>query len=257
MPRHQQQERVDVAAPFAARPPVQARRPARPVTGGDRSQCGAGGDRRPLRDQRRDGFVSGAQPVGVLHRHHTATGEHPGEHHGARCGGEHRGARGGGEVDAPVAGAEAVRRLPERHLDRRVRPQRPAVGRGAPVGVRWAGARTRGARRAGPARRRNRSEQGPGPGRGRCTRGRHEQQRDQRDEQPSRGLRGAHRPPSSASCPRLPAACRPDPVHASTVGGRCPQRKPRSRGCGCPPSMWTTGAQAGVRRKTDGVPGVC
>lgn len=256
MPWHQQQERVDVTAPVAACPPVQARRPARPVTGGDRSQRGARGDRRPLRDQRRHGFVGGPKPVGVLHRHHTATGEHPGEHHGARCGGEHRGARGGGEVDAPVAGAEAVRRLPERHLDRRVRPQRPAVGRCAPVGgVRWADAR--GAGRAGPALRRNRSEQGSGPGRCRCTRGLHEQQREQCDEQPSRGLRGAHRPPSSTSCARLPPACRPEPVHASTVGERCPQRKPRTRGCGWLTSMWTTRAQAGVRRKADGVPGVC
>ena len=252
MPGHQQEERVDVAAPFAPRPPVQARRPARPVTGGERSQRGARGDRRPLRDRGRHGFVGGPQPVGVLHRHHTATGEHPGEHHGSRCGSEHRGTRCRGEVDAPVPGAEAVRRLPERHLDRRVRPQRPAVDRGAHGG----GVR-RGARRAGPARRRNRSGQGSGPGRGRCTRGLHEQQREQRDEQPSRGLRGAHRPPSSASCARLPPACRPDPVHASTVGQRCPQRKPRPRGCGCPASMWTTRVPGGVRRKTDGVPGVC
>jgi hypothetical protein len=66
--RHQQQERVEVAAPLTAHPPVQAGRPAGSVAGGDRAQHGPRSDRRPGADGRDHRLVGGPQPVRVLQR---------------------------------------------------------------------------------------------------------------------------------------------------------------------------------------------
>jgi hypothetical protein len=119
--RHQEQERVEVAAPLAAHPPVQAGRPAGSVAGGDRAQHGPRSDRCPGADGRDHRFVGGPQPVRVLQRDDAAAGEEVGEHHGARRGGDHGAARRRRQVHPAMARAEPVRRLAERGRDRRHR----------------------------------------------------------------------------------------------------------------------------------------
>ena len=260
MPRHEQQERVEVAALLAPHAPVQARRPAGPVTGDDRAQHGSRRDRRPPRDDRGHRFVGGPQAVRVLDRHHAAARQRPGEHHGARGGGEHGGALLRSQIHAAVTRAEAVRRLPERHLHRRDRPQRPGVGGGAPCGGARPGDARWGAVCGGSVRRRRTAGPGPRSG-GRTGVQRREHQPEHQPEQPARRQR-RDRHPSRPLLSPPPGAFRSSLAHPPTVPPGRPRRKPLPPGCGCGdavvdnfvPSRDAEAGGHGVRRMLNDAP---
>jgi hypothetical protein len=141
--RGDQQQRIDVGGPVPARPPVQAGGGAALVSGRQRADGRAAGDRRSGHDSRDDGFVGRAQPVRMLHRYHAAAGQQTGEHDEPGGGGQHGGTRHRGEVDPAVARAEAVRGLPERPDHggdgRTERPRVRRTGHGYSAGFRAGG----------------------------------------------------------------------------------------------------------------------
>jgi hypothetical protein len=238
--RHEQQERVEVAAWLAADPPVQAGRAARTVAGCECAQHRPRRDGRPGGDGRDHRLVGGPQPVRVLHGHDSAAREHAGEHHGARGGGEHGRTRRTDEVHPAVARPEAVRRFTERHLDGGDGRQRPRVGNGAPQGggrrrwvergrpVRCCRHRPRSSR-DGPYRRGSGAARDAGsrvvPSRGGSDRAHHDEHSGHRSER-------GRRPPQGGPAGTPPRVRGPRPIHAPTMEPTSHTRNPLPSSCG-------------------------
>ena len=122
-----QPKRVEVHLP-AAHTPVQARCGGTAgVAGFEHPEWLAAHYRCPrmyLRDHR---FVGGAQPIGMLHRHHAASGELSGGYHNSVAGRQYRRAHGGGQIDPAVTGPVLARRRLKRSGHARPPGQGPAV----------------------------------------------------------------------------------------------------------------------------------
>jgi hypothetical protein len=158
-----------------------------------------GADRRPAghlparRHRRADGFVRGAQAVGVIDAHDAPARDHSGEHDHARTGGEDPAAGRPGEVHTPVAGAVRAGRRVEGsgHVVRPGQRQAPQGDRGGewcPCGGRDRRSLGHAGRRREGARRRRSGDQENGE--------------DETEHGPSVGPSEAGRPRRRAICGR-------------------------------------------------------